>query len=105
MLPPKIAMTLKKFVHPNIMTVRKCITLKYLTKIGRCPCFDKSNIYERNSSKFDWENFILDHFSVDWKDLLKIDEFNADNSTKIHFYRTNMLLDTYAHIKNLINTS
>ena len=35
----------------------------------------KSNIYERDWSKFDQENFILDYFSVDWEDLLKI----ADN--------------------------
>ena len=38
-LPLKIVMTLKKFVHPNIMTLRKCITLKYLTKINHYPCF------------------------------------------------------------------
>ena len=43
---------------------------------------NKSNIYEKNWSKFDWENFILDCFFVDWEDLLKIDELNADNSTK-----------------------
>ena len=35
-------------------------------------------------SKFDQENFILDYFSVDWEDLLKIDELNVDNSTKIY---------------------
>ena len=29
------------------------------------------------------KNFILDYFSVDWEDLLKIDELNADNSTKM----------------------
>ena len=34
---------------------------------------NKSNIYERDSSKFDQENFILDYFSVDCEDLLKID--------------------------------
>ena len=38
-------------------------------------------IYER--SKFDRENFILDYFSVDWEDLLKIDELYADSSTKM----------------------
>ena len=43
---------------------------------------NKSNIYERAWSKFDQENFILDYFSVDWMDLLEIDELNADNSTK-----------------------
>ena len=40
---------------------------------------NKSNIYERDWSKFDRKKFILDYFSVDWEDLLKIDELNADN--------------------------
>ena len=50
---------------------------------GNISC-NKSNIYERDWSKFDRENFILDYFSVDWEELLKIDELNADNSTKIY---------------------
>ena len=44
----------------------------------------KSNIYEKDWSKFDQENFILDYFSADWEDLLKIDEIYADNSNKIY---------------------
>ena len=40
---------------------------------------NKLNIYERSWSKFDRENFILDHFPVDWEDLLKIDELNVNN--------------------------
>ena len=40
-----------------------------------------SNIYERDWSKFDRENLILDYISVEWKDLLKTDQLNADNST------------------------
>ena len=57
---------------------------------------NKSNIYGRDWSKFDQENVILDYFSVDWEDLLKIDEVNVDNSTKIYLDKINMLLDTYA---------
>ena len=37
MLPPKIVMTLKKLSRLNIMTLMKCIALKYLTKINRFP--------------------------------------------------------------------
>ena len=44
---------------------------------------NKSNIYERDWSKFDRENFILDYFSIDWEDLLNIDELNVDNLTKM----------------------
>ena len=62
---------------------------------------NKSNIYERDWSKFDRENFILDYFSVDWKGLLKIDELNADNSTKVYLDKINLLLDTYAPLKKI----
>ena len=55
---------------------------------------NKSNIYERDWSKFDWEHFILDSFSVDREDLLKIDELNADNVS-------DMLSDTYAPLKRI----
>ena len=30
---------------------------------------------------------------------MKIDELNVDNSTKIYLDKTNMLLDTYAHLE------
>ena len=28
--------------------------------------------------------FVLDYFSIDWKDLKKIDKLNADNLTKMY---------------------
>ena len=62
---------------------------------------NKSNVYERDWSKFDRKNLILDYFSVDWEDLLKIDERNVDNSTKIYLDKINMLLDTYAPLKKI----
>ena len=62
---------------------------------------NKSNIYGRGWFKFDQENLILDYFSVDWEDLLKIDELNVDNSTKIYLDKINMLLDTYAPLKRI----
>ena len=60
---------------------------------------NKSNIHERDCFKFDRENFLLDYFSVDWENLLKIDELNADNSTKKILDKMNMLLHTYAPLK------
>ena len=47
------------------------------------------------------ENFIVDYFSVDRDDLLKTDELNADNSTKIYSDKINILLDTYAPLKQI----
>ena len=62
---------------------------------------NKSNIHERDWCKFDPENFILDYFSADWEDLLKIDELNADNSTKMYLDKINILFDTYAPLKRI----
>ena len=55
---------------------------------------NKYNVYQRDWSKFDQENFILDYFSIGWKDLLKIDELNVDNSTQMYLEKINILLDT-----------
>ena len=62
---------------------------------------NKYNFYKRDWSKYDRENFILDYFSVDWKDLLKIDKQIVDNSTKMHLDTINMLLDTYPPLKRI----
>ena len=40
---------------------------------------NKSNACEKDWSKLDRENFILDYSYIGWEDLLKIDELNADN--------------------------
>ena len=57
---------------------------------------NKSNIYERDWSKFDQENFILDYSFVNWEDLLKTDELNAGNSTRMYL---DMLLESYTLLK------
>ena len=44
---------------------------------------NKSNIYERDWSKSDHENFILDYLSIYWEDLLKIVELSVDISTQM----------------------
>ena len=64
---------------------------------------NKFNIYEKDQSKFHRENFILDYFFVEWEDLLKTDELNADKSTKKLLDKINMFSDTYAPLKELKN--
>ena len=62
---------------------------------------NKSNIYERGWSKCHRENLILAYFSLNWEDLLKIGELNADNSTKKFLHKINILLDTYAPLERV----
>ena len=44
---------------------------------------------------------ILYYFSVDWENMLKVDELNVDNSTKMYLDRINMLLDSHAPLKRV----
>ena len=55
----------------------------------------------RDWSKFDRGDDFIDHFSIDWKDLLKIDKLNNDNSTQTYLEKINILLDTYASLKRI----
>ena len=92
---------------PDIISGNLTATIDHLSQFSIIPIMfgnisgNKSNIYERDWSKFDQENFILDNFSVDWEDLLKTDELNADNSTRMYLDKINMLLDTYAPLKRI----
>ena len=47
------------------------------------PLSTKMNIFERDWSKFDQENFILDYLSVDWENLIKSNCGNVDQSGQI----------------------
>ena len=40
-------------------------------------------------------------FPVDREDMLKINELNADNSTKMYLGKIDMFLDTYAPLKRI----
>ena len=59
----------------------------------------------RDWSKFDRRNDFIDYFSIDWKDLLKIDKLNNDNSTQTYLENINILLDTMHVSKELISAS
>ena len=48
---------------------------------------------------FDQENFILDYFSVDWNEPLKIEEQNIDYSAEIFLNKINELLVNFAPFK------
>ena len=96
------------FIDPDIISGNLTATISdHLPQFSIIPNMfgnipgNKSNIYERGWSKFDRENFILVYFSVEWEDLLKIDEINADKSTKTFLDKINMLLDTYAQLKRV----
>ena len=60
------------------------------------PLSNKSNIYERDWSNFDQENFILDYFSIDWNETLKIDEQNIDYFAEIFLNKINELVNNFA---------
>ena len=96
------------FINPDIISGNLTATISdHLPQFKIIPNMfsnilgNKSNIYGRVWSKFDHQNFLLDYFSVDWEDLLKIDDLNVENSTKINVDKINMLLGIYAPLKRI----
>ena len=65
------------------------------------PPYNKSNIYERDWSNFDQENFILDYFSINWNETHKIEKQNIDYSTEVFLNKINELLDNFAPFKKI----
>ena len=95
-------------IDPDIISVNLTATIPdHLPQFAIIPnmfgntASNKSNIYERGWRKFDRENFILDYFSIDWEDLLKVDGRNIDNSIQLYLEKINILSDTYAFFKRI----
>ena len=64
--------------------------------------YPKSNYYERDWSRFDQENFVLDYFSVEWDNFLLSSNANTEKSYKTVLEKFESLLDTYAPLKNFL---
>ena len=62
---------------------------------------NKCNVFERDWSKFDQKNFILDYFDTNWSNLLNLNEKNVDLSTNNFINAMNSLLNKYAHFKKI----
>ena len=61
----------------------------------------KSNNYERDWSRFDQENFVLDYFSVEWDNFLISPNTNTKKSYKTSLEKFKCLIDTYAPLEKL----
>ena len=97
-----------RIIDPDIMSGNLTATISdHLRQFAIIPNMfgnttsNKSNIYERDWSKFDREKFVLDYFSIDWEDLLTIIELNVDSSTQRYLEKINILLDIYAPLKRI----
>ena len=61
----------------------------------------KSNIFERDWSKFNHEEFILDYFAIDWPHILKLQNNDTNTSFQNFFDSMNRILDKHAPSKRL----
>ena len=65
------------------------------------PSNNRSNIFDRDWSKFNKENFILDYFEKNWSDILQLDQQNVDLSIESPLNNMNSILDSNAPIKRV----
>ena len=63
--------------------------------------YPRSNNYERNRSRFNQENFVLDHFSIEWDNVLLLSNTNTEKSYKTFLEKFESLLDIYAPLKRI----
>ena len=65
------------------------------------PLCNKSNILERDWSKFNKENFILDYIDKNWSEILKLDQHNVILSMDSYLDDMNAILDIHAPYKKI----
>ena len=63
------------------------------------PPSTKLNIFERDWSKFDQENLILDYLTVDWENLIKSNSGDVDQSFVSFLAKYKSILNLYATLK------
>ena len=73
----------------------------FVSDIFSNPPSIKLNIFERDWSKFDQKNFILDYLSVDWENLIKSNCGNVNQSFVSFLAKFNSVLDLYAPLKKI----
>ena len=67
------------------------------------PLCNKSNILERDWSKFNKENFILDYFDKNWSEILQLDQQNVNLSMDSYLDHMNAILDIHVPYKKVNN--
>ena len=65
----------------------------------------KTNIFERDWSKFNHQQFILDYFSVDWSHTLKLQNNNINASFQNFFDSMSIILDKHAPFKKITKSN
>ena len=65
------------------------------------PLCNKSNILERDCSKFNNENFIPAYFDKNWSDILQLDQHNANLSMDSCLDYMNAILDIHSPYKKV----
>ena len=65
------------------------------------PLCNKSNILERDWSKFNKENFILDCFDKNWSEILQLDQKILSLSMDSYLHHMNAILDIHEPYKKV----
>ena len=79
---------------------------RLLTTISHCTTYSnvpnrKTNIFERDWSKFYHEELMLDYFTVDWPQTLKLQNNNIDASFQNFFDSMSNIFDKHAPFKKI----
>ena len=68
-------------------------------EVGNAP--PKRDFYKRDTKHFDRENFFLDLLSLDWDEILKLDNEDPNLSFREFYTTINRLIDTYMPLRKM----
>ena len=65
------------------------------------PPSHKSNIYERDWSNFNQEDFIMDYFAIDWPNILHLQNRDVNQSLESFLNSINTIMEEHAPLKKI----
>ena len=81
-----ISNSLPQFLSANVLSKNSC---------------QKSNIYERDWSKFIQTDLVLDYFDKDWSDALQLDQQDVNLTIESCLDHMNTILDEHVPLKRI----
>ena len=89
----------KQYLETTAIISDYLLQFLFASDVPSNPSCNKSNILERDWSKFMYENSIINYFNQNWFENFQLDQHIVNPCMDIYLDNINSILDTYAPLK------